>query len=734
MSYMVQKRYNCITIFSICFVGHCIAETKRGVKLTLVRTEITRNASISPQQLIFSDNDKRSNNTSGRQSSNKNGEQSFTNINFMKPSEVAHLSHLAPKSVDSVQLESVSVEKVTNLNYTVSKPSQLNKDKVTLKRKEASSDKGERRTDVYQVNNGMLLSRPRKVITLTGVKKSFEPVPPGTVNYHVIKKSNVTAVNDIMMNNKELLLGMTHLRRRSLIELNKNNRSDTDANTKKDRALSLVNLKRTLLHNQNKKNGIPCYTINIDLSKRKLYDLNSIKRCKMNAQSSSDLALKTRQIISRLKEIKPEELPLLKQKHQHIRKALSRARNNQRKLKHFRTTEPDFQTRGIIASRSKIEPIDNIKKDMGDLDIIIDYPRFPISNFAGKMYPRFRDEELKLIEFPRFPISKSAMKEFPLSPISRSRIKEYPRFPIIKSPLKEFPRFPLVLKRYPEPPGIPEIKPLQHVKRNQVRSHYYGLSNGMTSSKLQVNSKMLRPAHYWRRIKEAFEGYDDSHGVSSEQFLKGPEVQNTELMYTRYNTKQLPKHEWLSYSEPLKSNSKRYHISHINNFVKPDDHIDEQLLRRRVVQNLLSLPNVKRNRLYSDSYDEYNDDYDNYQSEDDNADNNGIPELERDRISDAYGNYEPIGKIHKIPHIAAPPAIPGVPEIPNIPDIPGIPSIPEIKGIPSLPFIKPIKPIPPAKPRGDGKSITTSPKNLATVDSQPVSAAGDKRSDKPTKN
>ena len=325
----------------------------------------------------------------------------------------------------------------------------------------AKPAKGERKSEVYVVNNGLLLLHPQKVITSSGVKKSTEPVPPPSINYHVIRKlrNNGTEANaapNLLEN---------HLRKRSLsirFRRRRKNHSKHNSNigdAAKRLGIPIVYHGRILSVNRSDRLGKKSHRILsfFNRSKNRSYRDKTSKKDYNDNLSNAARRNHIRGSIdfthTQNKKRTGIENPLFDNDQEEYLQLVKYQQPNEGQQSVKRTKKT--RRKGV----APIKKIPDIKKYFEKPLELHEYPRFAVKPFPGREFPRFPISSSALSTYPRFPLSPQHTQILHRFPIRKAALAAYPRYPYIHTVI-EFPRFENGLKRFTEYPRFEEIKPL----------------------------------------------------------------------------------------------------------------------------------------------------------------------------------------------------------------------------------------------------------------------------------
>ena len=346
-----------------------------------------------------------------------------------------------------------------------------NVNKASADKDKAKPAKGERKSEVYVVNNGLLLLHPQKVVTSSGVKKSTEPVPPPSINYHVIRKvkNNATDANlaaNILEN---------HLKKRSLsVRLrsrHKKKRQNPGAaiaakrlgipSTYHGRIIS-VNKNNRLIHKK-----LSFFNSNRNKPYKERTNIMKYSNNWKNFGPSDQI----RDLLDSIHEQNEKRTgiasPLFDNDQEEYLRSV-RHKTSESGHKADKRTKKEAPSRGI----APIKEIPDIRKYFEKPLGFHEYPRFAVRPFPEGEFPRFPISPSALSIYPRFSLSPQntqILHRFPIHPAPLLRYPRYPyinpvaQFPRFDNGLKrytEYPRFENALKRYTEYPRFEEIKPL----------------------------------------------------------------------------------------------------------------------------------------------------------------------------------------------------------------------------------------------------------------------------------
>ena len=347
-------------------------------------------------------------------------QKALTEVKFLKTEIKRNNISLPLASSHSASTNTTSMSGVTINNA---------KGQTTLK------DKGEKKSEFYVVNNGLLLLHPKKAVTLSGVKKSTEAAPP-LINYHVIKRSrnNVTKTADVISKGQE-----SHLNKRSLSREARRSVHPAIGQEmlRAARRLAIPGLYhgRIVSINRYQKSGKERF---------KFYP----SKLKKNSINGRRVYLEEKAFKSRKNET---DNPLFDDE-QEINLKLNGKENSHKRRK---VSVAKKRTKSIPPIRN----LPDIKEYFMKPDELHEYPRFGILPFEGQEYPRFPIRPMNAFIYPRFPESSQETEMLHRYPIEPANLAKYPRYPSF-FPVKEFPRSEKGLKRFIEYPRFEEIKPL----------------------------------------------------------------------------------------------------------------------------------------------------------------------------------------------------------------------------------------------------------------------------------
>ena len=314
----------------------------------------------------------------------------------------------------------------------------------------AASNKGEKKSEVYVVNNGLLLLHPKKVVTVSGIKKSTEPILPA-INYHVIKKMKGYANNTDVASR----LLESHMKKRSLQNI-----------ARKGEKLKKVLSKKLIRAARRAKNPAMDhgrvasinrnYKITEKRSRRKHPSWHGKKSLVFDEVTTqyekhpAELILKMKQISKKKKtEI---ENPLFDSDQG------ENEQPTQFKRKHRKGSK---RTSKSVSKRiQSIKKIPDIRKYFDKLEDVPQYPRFGIRSFEGSVYPRFPISASEASIYPRFPERLDTFVAANRYPAFELALKQYSRYPE-SEPALEFPKTERSSKRFSEFPHFESIKPLE---------------------------------------------------------------------------------------------------------------------------------------------------------------------------------------------------------------------------------------------------------------------------------
>ena len=337
-------------------------------------------------------------------------------------------------------------------NQTISNKAKLNKEK-------ANTARGEKKSEFYVVNNGLLLLHPKKAITLPGVKKSIEPIPPSAVNYHVIKrtKSNSTEPSNVVKSIEK------HLKRRSLFtrfwKKFGTARKHSLENEGGERRIGIIYHGRITSINKMTNLGERKVKLLPSSNQIKNHSLTSKDQKYKEVIDNSTSSLSVHGITDQTQRVQSAkrgniENPLFDSDQKESMKA---ARKKQRRRKDRRAFKRMRESQG--KQINPIRRIQNINNYFEKALSFHEYPRFAITPFQGHEYPRFPISQSALSTYPRFSLSPQEHQILHRFPIHPALLTIYPRYPFA-NPTAEFPRFEKGLKRFTEYPKFEEIKPV----------------------------------------------------------------------------------------------------------------------------------------------------------------------------------------------------------------------------------------------------------------------------------
>ena len=340
--------------------------------------------------------------------------------------------------------------------------------KVSIDKDKSKLSKGEKKSEVYVVNNGLLLSHPKKVVTTAGVKKSTEPDPPSSINYHVIKKLKNNRTNT---NTSPNLLG-NHLRKRSLsirFQIgSKKARSSKLGAAAKRLGIPVVSHGRIISVNRSSKFGKKSRKILSFFNHSKIRTHRERKNKVHFNENIKKLAGKGRirgspgmaQIRS-LSEVTHEQ----NEKRADIENPLFDS-DQAEYVQLVRHSKSHKEQPGVKRTRksqrkgpSSIKEIPDIKKYLDKPLKLHEYPRFVVQSFPGMEFPRFPISLPALSVYPRFSLSPQKTLIVHRFPVHSAPLAMYPRYPYSK-PVVQFPRYEKGVKRFTEYPKFEEIKPI----------------------------------------------------------------------------------------------------------------------------------------------------------------------------------------------------------------------------------------------------------------------------------
>ena len=355
--------------------------------------------------------------------------------NITLPQHVAF--HMKPKIDDTLHTKSGNESKSSTITQNKMIPAK------------AASNKGEKKSEVYVVNNGLLLLHPKKVVTVSGIKKSTEPILPA-INYHVIKKMKGYANNTDVASK----LLESHMKKRSL-----QNFGRKGERLRKVLSRELIRATRRVKNSAMDHGRIASIIHNHKITKRRpqrkypsLDGKNSQVFDEVTAQYEKHPAEMTLKMKQSSKTKKTEiENPLF-----------DSDQGENEEPKHFkRKHRKGFKRTSKNASKriQSIKKIPDIKKYFDKLEDVPQYPRFGIRSFEGSVYPRFPISASEASIYPRFPERLDAFVTAKRYPAFELALKQYSRYPE-SEPALEFPRTERSLKRFSEFPHFEGIKPL----------------------------------------------------------------------------------------------------------------------------------------------------------------------------------------------------------------------------------------------------------------------------------
>eukprot|EP00112_Aurelia_sp_Birch-Aquarium-sp1_P006344 Seg1702.3 transcript_id=Seg1702.3/GoldUCD/mRNA.D3Y31 product="hypothetical protein" protein_id=Seg1702.3/GoldUCD/D3Y31 len=356
--------------------------------------------------------------------------------NITLPQHVAF--HIKQKQDNTIHIKSVNETKPNTIPQN---------NMISAK---TASNKGEKKSEVYVVNNGLLLLHPKKVVTVPGIKKSTEPILPA-INYHVIKKMKGES-NSTDFASKVL---ESHMKKRSLQNV-----------VRKGERLRKVLSKELLRTARRVKNPtmdhgrITSINHNHKITKRR----SQRKHLSMHGKKS----LVFDKVITPYEE-HPAEMTLemkesSKKKKTEIENPLfdsDQGENEQQK--HFKRKHRKGHKRTNKNASKRIQSISkipDIRKYFDKIEDVPQYPRFGIRSFEGSIYPRFPLSASEASIYPRFPERLDAFVTANKYPAFESALKQYSRYPEL-GPALEFPRTERSLRRFSEFPHFEGIKPLE---------------------------------------------------------------------------------------------------------------------------------------------------------------------------------------------------------------------------------------------------------------------------------
>ena len=333
--------------------------------------------------------------------------------------------------------------------------------KTTVDKDKAKPAKGEKKSEVYVVNNGLLLLHPQKMVTSSGVKKSTEPVPPPSINYHVIRKLK----NNGTETNAAPNLLENHLRKRSLsIRFKRRRKKDSKhnsdlVNAAKRLGIPNVSHGRIISVNRSDKLGKKSHRILSFFNHNKNHSYRDRTSKKDSNYNLSNAARRNRirgSLDFTHKQNKKRtgiENPLFDSEQEEYLQLVKykQPRDGQQPVKRTKKA----RRKGI----APIKKIPDIQKYFERPLELHEYPRFAVKPFPGKEFPRFPISSSALSIYPRFSLSPQNTQILHRFPILKAPLAMYPRYPYIH-PVVEFPRFEKGLKRFTEYPRFEEIKPL----------------------------------------------------------------------------------------------------------------------------------------------------------------------------------------------------------------------------------------------------------------------------------
>ena len=344
-------------------------------------------------------------------------------------------------------------DKVIN---TAGNETSVNKLNKNINANAAKLAKGEKKSEVYVVNNGLLLLHPKKVITSSGVKKSTEPVPPPSVNYHVIRKLK----NNGTGGETEPKLLESHLKKRSLASHPRKRFNSKRKNFETgDKRLGIPNINHGRIISVNKisrqgKKNRQILAFSKHNRNRSLKEGPLGSDDVMDNDISSDLIHGSSGFIKRQNEKRTEVEDPLFDNQQEESLQLVRSRKVDGTRQASKRTKKSTK-KGI----TPIKKIPNIQKYFEKPLQLHEYPRFEIKPFPGREYPRFPISPSALLVYPRFALSPQEVQLLHRFPIHPADLAFYPRYPHV-TPVAELPRFEKGLKRFTEYPRFEEIKPI----------------------------------------------------------------------------------------------------------------------------------------------------------------------------------------------------------------------------------------------------------------------------------
>jgi len=349
--------------------------------------------------------------------------------------------------------------------------------KNSIDKDKSKSSKGEKKSEVYVVNNGLLLLHPKKVVTIAGVKKSTEPDPPSSINYHVIKKLKNNGTNAKTSPH----LVENHLRKRSLsirfqkgnkkihgskleaaakrleipvvshgriISVNKSNKFGKENN----KIVSFFNNNKNRTHRERK------HMVHSNENIKKLAGMGRVRGSSGIGQfrgwSGMDQFRGLSQVTHEQNEKRADiENPLFDSDQAEYVQLVRNSKSQKEEPGIKRTRKSQKK------EASSVKDIPDIKKYLDKPIKLHEYPRFVVQPFPGMEFPRFPLSLSALSVYPRFSLSPQNTQMVHRFPVHSAPLAMYPRYPYSK-PAIQFPRYEKGVKRFTEYPRFEKIKPI----------------------------------------------------------------------------------------------------------------------------------------------------------------------------------------------------------------------------------------------------------------------------------